>query len=63
MKNKKRITIYIDHWEDYESIGDRAMLLNAMRRIENYLGPCTFVSPYTATKAGAFLLPNMIPVS
>ena len=63
MKNKKRITIYIDHWEDYESIGDRAMLLNAMRRIENYLGPCTFVTPYTATKPGAFLLPTMIPVS
>lgn len=63
MKIKKRITIYIDHWEDYESIGDRAMLLNAMRRIENYLGLCTFVTPYTATKPGAFLLPTMIPVS
>ena len=63
MVKHKPTSIYIDHWEDYESIGDRAMLLNAMRRIENYLGPCTFVSPYTETKAGAFLLPNMIPVS
>lgn len=63
MVKHKPTSIYIDHWEDYESIGDRAMLLNAMRRIENYLGPCTFVTPYTATKPGAFLLPTMIPVS
>ena len=62
MQNRP-IRIYIDHWEDYESIGDKAMLLNAMRRLEIELGPCTFVTPYTPTKPGAFLLPNMVPVT
>lgn len=57
------IRIYIDHWEDYESIGDQAMLLNAMRRLEDHLGPCTLVTPHSPKKPGSFLLPNMVPVS
>lgn len=57
------IRIYIDHWEDYESIGDKAMLLNAMRRLEIYLGPCIFVTPYSPKKDGSFLYPNMITVT
>lgn len=56
------IRIYIDHWEDYESIGDKAMLLNAMRRLELHLGNCLFVSPFTSEKPESFLLPNMVPV-
>jgi polysaccharide pyruvyl transferase WcaK-like protein len=65
MRNEKKgnpIRIYIDHWEDYESIGDQAMLLNAMRRLEVYLGPCTFVTPHSPKKTGSFLLQNMVPV-
>jgi polysaccharide pyruvyl transferase WcaK-like protein len=56
------IRIYIDHWEDYESIGDKAMLLNAVRRLEIHLGQCVFVGPHSPNKAGNFLFPGMLPV-
>jgi len=54
----KPINIYIDHWEDYESIGDRAMLLNAMRRLQEQLGSCQFVGPSSPNKAGEFEYPD-----
>jgi polysaccharide pyruvyl transferase WcaK-like protein len=63
MSKSKPIRIFVDHWEDYESIGDRAMLLNAMRRLELHLGPCQFVSPLSPKKAGKFQFPNLITVT
>lgn len=56
------IRIYIDHWEDYESVGDQAMLLNALRRLKRYLGPCQFVGPLSPKKKGQFQYPNLATV-
>lgn len=35
--------IFIDHGEAYGNLGDEAMLLNALRRLERHLGPVRFV--------------------
>ena len=56
-KNNHPTKIYIDHWEDYDSIGDQAMLLNALRRLETYLGPCQFIGPLSAGREGEFEYP------
>ena len=37
--------IYVDHGEAYGNLGDEAMLLNALRRLEEQLGPCEFTLP------------------
>ena len=58
-KNQNKITIYIDHWEDYQSIGDKAMLLNSLRRLELHLGPCLFVGPLSPKKEDEFYRPSM----
>lgn len=63
ISKNKDIYIYIDHWEDYESVGDQAMLLNALRRLEFYLGPCQFVGPLSAEKKGQFHYPNLTTVA
>ncbi|MGB8214193.1 MAG: polysaccharide pyruvyl transferase family protein [Anaerolineales bacterium] len=52
----------MDHWEDYESVGDKAMLLNALRRLELHLGPCQFVGPLSPEKAGQFQYPGLTGV-
>lgn len=39
------LRIYVDHGEAYGNLGDEAMLLNALRRLDIYLGPCDFVLP------------------
>lgn len=62
MSKNDIIRIYIDHWEDYESIGDQAMLLNALRRLELHLGPCQFVGPLSPNQKGKFQYPNMVMV-
>jgi len=56
------LRIYVDHWEDYESIGDQAMLLNALRRLELYLGSCQFVGPLSPNNKGKFQYPNLVTV-
>jgi len=40
-----RPRIYLDHGEAYGNLGDDAMLLNAVRRIGQHIGPCSFVLP------------------
>ena len=62
VRDLKLVRIYIDHWEDYESVGDRAMLLNALRRLELYLGPCQFVGPLSPENSGRFEYPGFTPV-
>ncbi len=42
----KKLRIYVDHGEAYGNLGDEAMLLNALLRLDKYLGPCEFVLPY-----------------
>jgi len=42
---RTKLRIYVDHGEAYGNLGDEAMLLNALRRLEFYLGPCEFVLP------------------
>jgi polysaccharide pyruvyl transferase WcaK-like protein len=37
--------IYLDHGEAYGNLGDDAMLVNAVRRIQERIGPCSFVLP------------------
>jgi hypothetical protein len=59
----KPVRIYVDHWEDYESIGDRAMLVNALRRLELVLRPCQFVGPLSPEKAGQFSYPGLSTVA
>lgn len=39
------LRIYVDHGEAYGNLGDEAMLLNALRRLDLHLGPCRFVLP------------------
>jgi polysaccharide pyruvyl transferase WcaK-like protein len=63
MSSNKTLRIYIDHWEDYESVGDQAMLLNAMRRLELHLGACQFVFPISPRKKDRFQYPNLISVT
>jgi len=40
-----RPRIYMQHGEAYGNLGDEAMLVNAVRRIQARLGPCEFVLP------------------
>jgi len=35
-----RLTIFVDHGEAYGNLGDEAMLLNAVARLQYYLAPC-----------------------
>jgi len=44
----RRPRIYLDHGEAYGNLGDDAMLLNAVRRIRQRIGPCSFVLPVKA---------------
>ncbi len=37
--------IFIDHGEAYGNLGDEAMLLNALRRLQALAGPCEFTLP------------------
>lgn len=41
----KQLRIFVDPGEAYGNIGDEMMLLNALRRLEHYLGPCEFIMP------------------
>jgi len=45
MTKPQPLQIYVDHGEAYGNLGDEAMLLNALARLEHYLGPCQFVLP------------------
>jgi polysaccharide pyruvyl transferase WcaK-like protein len=47
--------IFIDHGEAYGNIGDEAMLLNALRRLENILGKVRFV----VTREGQRPMPSL----
>jgi polysaccharide pyruvyl transferase WcaK-like protein len=62
LSNSKSLRIYVDHWEDYESIGDQAMLLNALRRLKLYLGPCQFVGPLSPENQEKFRYHDMVTV-
>lgn len=42
---KKLVRIYLDHGEAYGNLGDEAMLITAIDRLNEYLGDCTFVIP------------------
>lgn len=37
--------VFVDHGEAYGNLGDEAMLLSALSRLEQHLGPCVFVLP------------------
>jgi polysaccharide pyruvyl transferase WcaK-like protein len=41
----RRTRVFVDHGEAYGNLGDEAMLISALRRLEQHLGPCTFVIP------------------
>ncbi len=45
-----RTRVFVDHGEAYGNLGDEAMLLSALRRLEQHLGPCTFVIPREGTR-------------
>jgi polysaccharide pyruvyl transferase WcaK-like protein len=62
ISNTKPLQIYVDHWEDYESVGDQAMLLNALRRLKLYLEPCQFVGPLSPENSGRFEYSGLMPV-
>jgi polysaccharide pyruvyl transferase WcaK-like protein len=47
----------VDHGEAYGNQGDEAMLLNALERLERYLGPCEFILPSEPGKP----LPSQLP--
>jgi polysaccharide pyruvyl transferase WcaK-like protein len=47
----------VDHGEAYGNQGDEAMLLNALERLERYLGPCEFILPGEPGKP----LPSQLP--
>lgn len=47
--------IYIDHGEAYGNLGDEAMLLSALARLENQFGKCHFILP----REGLRPLPNL----
>ncbi len=44
-KPTTRPLVYLNHGEAYGNLGDEAMLLNAVRRIREQLGRCSFVLP------------------
>lgn len=45
MKVSQPLRVYVDHGEAYGNLGDEAMLLNGLRRLIEYVGPCEFIVP------------------
>ena len=55
---KKNIMIYIDHGEAYGNMGDEAMLLCAMIRLNKEIDKCDFIVPIEFGQPLPELLPN-----
>jgi polysaccharide pyruvyl transferase WcaK-like protein len=51
------VRVFVDHGEAYGNLGDEAMLVQALERVERRFGPCSFVLP----RAGDAPLPPSLP--
>jgi polysaccharide pyruvyl transferase WcaK-like protein len=50
MKSAAPLRVYVDHGEAYGNLGDEAMLLGALSRLQRHLGPCQFVIPRESSR-------------
>lgn len=58
----KPVRIYIDHGEAYGNLGEEAILLNALWRLERFMGPCEFILPAVPGKPLPEGLPRLTTV-
>ncbi len=56
---KKPLKIYLDYGEAYGNLGDEAMLISAMDRLNSYLGNCKFILPIQKGNPLPDLPPNI----
>jgi polysaccharide pyruvyl transferase WcaK-like protein len=55
----RRLTVWVEHSAGWGNVGDDALLLSAVARLESHLGPCDFVLP----RLGTGQLPDRLPAS
>jgi polysaccharide pyruvyl transferase WcaK-like protein len=53
----RRLTVWVEHSAGWGNVGDDALLISALSRLEAHLGPCDFVLP----RLGTGQLPDRLP--
>jgi polysaccharide pyruvyl transferase WcaK-like protein len=55
----RRLTVWVEHSAGWGNVGDDALLMSALARLEAHLGPCDFVLP----RLGTGQLPDRLPAN